>query len=365
MSRHDGREGCPDVVAEAAAVRAADCLGAITRRLFDARRGLFGARRVSGGRRYEQLWPFANAWAAAGVLAGLPATGPAATGMLAGLLGGVAAYGRTGASGTGEAPPGGFESQVVPPLGAGGDVYYDDNAWVGLAALAQHERTGEPAALRLAAGLLETTTAGWSTERRWAHPGGIRWKPSPATSSRNTCANAPVAELAVRLYRHTGDPAQLEWGHRLYEWVRSALLRPDDLYADRVAPDGRVEATPSSYNQGTMIGAGVLLHEATGEPAFLEHAAATAGAALGRFDGPALLGQGPAFNAIYFRNLWLLGRHRPDRRVVRTAAAYADEMWRHHRSRRTGLFTGAGSTLNRSAPMAAVFALLAGAPPGP
>jgi predicted alpha-1,6-mannanase (GH76 family) len=254
---------------------------------------------------------------------------------------------------------------VVPPLGAGGDVYYDDNAWVGLAALAQHERTGEPAALRLAAGLLEATTAGWSTERRWAHPGGIRWKPSPATSSRNTCANAPVAELAIGLHRHTGDPAQLEWAHRLYDWVRSALLRPDDLYADRIAPDGRVEPTPWSYNQGTMIGAGVLLHEATGDPAFLEHADATAGAALGRFDGPALLGQGPAFNAIYFRNLWLLDRHRPDRRIGRSAAAYAEEMWRHHRSLRTGLFTGAGSPLNRSAPMAAVFALLAGAPPGP
>jgi len=361
-----GGDRRPDALPDVAAGRAAACLGAITRRLFDAGRGLFGPRRPFGGRRYEHLWPFANAWAAADALAGLPGSGRAATEMLAALLAGVAAYGRTtSTSGGGEVPPGGFESQVVPPLGAGGDVFYDDNAWIGLAALAQHERTGEPAALRLAAGLLEATTAGWSTERRWAHPGGIRWKPSPATTSRNTCANAPVAELAVGLHRHTGNPAPLEWGHRLYGWVRAALLRPDGLYADRIAPDGRVEPTPWSYNQGTMIGAGVLLYEATGDPAFLEQSTATAEAALGWFDGPALLGQGPAFNAIYFRNLWLLDRHRPDQRIVRSATAYADEMWRHHRSLRTGLFTGAGSVLNRSAPMAAVFALLAGAPPSP
>lgn len=348
--------------------RARACLRAVTaRRLYSGRQGLFGSRSTFGCRRYESLWPFANAWAAACILAALPGRpGEAAAALLPRLRRGLDAYRRPdppGARGRpGPAPVDGFESQVVPPLGSGGDVYHDDNAWIGLAAVAHHERTGDPDALALAGGLLTTTTGGWSTDAGWACRGGIRWKASPATTSRNTCANAPVAELALRVHHHTGDPAALEWGIRLYRWVREALLGPDDLYADRIDPGGRLERTAWSYNQGAMVGAGVLLHETTGNPVYLDQAAATAGAALGRFEGATLLAQGPAFNAIYFRNLWLLDRYRPDPRIRRSAAAFAQEMWRRRRSPWTGLFTGPGSPLNRSAPMMALYALLAGAP---
>ncbi len=351
--------------------RARSCLRAVTaRRLYSGRHGLFGSRRPLGGRHYESLWPFANAWAAACTLAALPGdTGQEAAALLPRLRHGLDAYRRPGTpdgpARPDRVPAGGFESQVVPPLGRGGDVFYDDNAWIGLAAVAHCERTGDPAALQLAGDLLTSTTAGWSDHTGWACPGGIRWKPSPDTTSRNTCANAPVAELALRVHRRTGDPAALEWGVRLYRWVRGALLGPDDLYADRIDPRGRLERTTWSYNQGAMVGAGVLLYEATGDPAYLEQAAATADAALGHFFGAALESQGPAFNAIYFRNLWLLGRHRPDPRITRAAAAYAEGMWRRRRSSRTGLFTGGGSPLNRSAPMMALFALLAGAPACP
>jgi hypothetical protein len=45
--------------------------------------------------------------------------------------------------------------------------------------------------------------------------------------------------------------------------------------------------------------------------------------------------------------------------------AYGDEMWVHHRDRRTGFFDWSESPLNATAPMLEIYALTAGAPPHP
>ena len=54
--------------------------------------------------------------------------------------------------------------------------------------------------------------------------------------------------------------------------------------ADRIDPDGAVVEERWTYNQGAMVGAGLLLAEATGDPGYLAQATATAAAALRRFD---------------------------------------------------------------------------------
>ena len=70
----------------------------------------------------------------------------------------------------------GFESVVTPPLGSGGDRYYDDNAWLGLALVRHYELTGDRAILRLAQRVFAFVISGWSTNATWQEPGGIRWK---------------------------------------------------------------------------------------------------------------------------------------------------------------------------------------------
>jgi hypothetical protein len=112
-----------------------------------------------------------------------------------------------------------------------------------------------------------------------------------------------------------------------------------------------------------MIGAGVLLHRTTGDESYLAQATVTAAASVGRFSLPVLLSQDAAFNAVFFRNLFLLDQLSPDPGYRRLALAYADEMWAGHRDRRTGLFGGGHSALNNSAPLVEIYALLAGAPP--
>lgn len=348
------------------------------RRRLDGRRGLFGTRRLLFGRTYEHLWPFACAWSAMETAAGLGGgIGTGAAAVAAKVAAGLGSYhrapGATGGSGDqsqGTAAidpasgPESFESSVTPPLGRGGEVYYDDNAWVALALLEHQRRRQDPASLALARRVVAFCCTGWSTEPGWSHPGGVRWKVPAANRSRNACANGPLAEAAALVHTRTGDAGALEWAVRIYGWVRDALLGPNGLYLDRIMPDGTRVADCWTYNQGTMIGAGVLLAEATGEAGYLDEARATAEAALAHFDVDTLLRQGPAFNAIFFRNMLLLDRRVPDTRIRSLAAAYGECTW-EERSWRAEIVRLGRRPLNGVAPLLEVYALLAGAPPHP
>jgi len=360
------------------AQRALRTFGALTgARLYEARRHLFGRRRWWWGRRhYEHLWPFADAWSATATLASL-AGGRRARDVLPGFMAGVSAYGgEAGPDPAGDARPDpaghgavghgavGFESSVTAPLGPGGDRYYDDNAWVGLALVAHHRLRPGDGALDLARRVFAFVVSGWSTDVSWRNPGGIRWIEPASSLTRNTCANAPAAELGALLSTEAGDEA-CRWALRIYDWVRATLRRPDGLYADHVSPDGTLDPAVWSYNQGSMIGAGVLLHRRTGEAAYLSHAQETARAAMARFDVPLLASEGPTFAAVFLRNLLLLDDVAPDPRHRALALAFADHMWEHGRDRRTGLFGGGAAPLNPAAGMVQVLALAAGAPPHP
>ncbi len=331
-------------------------------RLYARRTHLYGRRRWVVDRSYEKLWPFADAWSAVATFASL-ADRPDVFNALASFFDGLSAYRRPVAGASDAAGSLGFESAVVPPLGPGGERYFDDNTWLGLAMVRHHQMTGDERPLFVARRLFEFVTSGWSSDSTWSHPGGIRWKEPVSNTSRNTCSNAPVAELGALLHEETGDPLMLEWATAIYAWVRTALLDSDQLYADQIAWEGTLSPTVWTYNQGTMIGAGVLLHRITGDSGYLSQARATAAASQDRFTLPVLLRQGAAFNAVYFRNLLLLDRVAPDPGYMSSALSYATAMWEQVRVARTGLFPRGSSPLNDTAPMLEIYSLLAGAAP--
>ncbi|MGH8981465.1 MAG: glycoside hydrolase family 76 protein [Acidimicrobiales bacterium] len=352
-------------------------------RLYSTTHQVFGWRHWWMTRTYERLGPFAATWSALCTLASLPGRAGVRD-VLPLLLGGLPAYHRDGPSvlvGRGAAA---FESTVVPPLGRGGDVIYVDNAELGLALARHHELCGGDVALPLAERLFQLLVTGWSADGTWALPGGIRSTPGHAGTARRTTTNGRVASLGALLYRCTGDARTLEWALRIYRWTRSALLRDDGLYAEHIDPVGTVVTDPWPDAQGVMIGAGVLLGQATGDAALLADARATAAAAAGRLGLDELLSNTPARNAVYFRNLFSLLRvddvrpgplpapqPSPDDVGVppaatlaawSLAAAYDDLLW-DERDRRSGLFPGPGSPLSRMGALLAIDALLAGAPP--
>jgi hypothetical protein len=363
------------------------------RLLHDRRTGLYHDPRLPRltGRKVHRggvttLWPYANAWAATRALATLDPGAPAGetTGaggetswrpVLDGHVAPLAAYGAPGTSLDPDDPePLRLEAGTFHPLGARGDAYYDDCAWIALDLVAQHDLehgsgdTGSPASsveLRLASRVLDFVLSGWSDDASIAHPGGIRWAEPSWSATRNTCANAPAAEAALLLHRRTGRPGALEWAERIVAWVDATLRNDAGLYEDRIEPDGTVHRELWTYNQGTMIGAKVLLYEATGEERHLAQARDSATAAvswLARWE--TLVAQPPEFVAVYLRNLLLLGRHGDVSPGVEQVARFAESAWEHERHP-SGLFPAAKPGLNPTAGMAAIYALLAGATAAP
>jgi hypothetical protein len=215
------------------------------------------------------------------------------------------------------------------------DRYFDDNAWIALdrlqLALLTDDATHVDAATSLF-GFLKTGEA---------EDGGIYWV--EGQQSRNTCSTGPTAEVALRLFATTGDERYLRFGRRQMAFLDRTLRDDHGLYRDHVRADGGVEPTVWSYNQGTPIGAAVLLARWTEDERWLGEATATASAARNHFTvADRLWQQPPVFNAIFFRNLLGLLAVAPDGRLLDLIDEYLDRVWTHARHRRTGLFVEGG-----------------------
>jgi hypothetical protein len=313
--------------------------------------------RLYNGGPYSYVWPYTQTLAATVAMGSLPRTGGRYTEDVRDRVEGLDAYWNPA-----KQPPG-YEGSVRPPRGRGGDISYDDNAWIGLELVRRYRRTRAAFMLGRAQELFALIVSGWDADPAHPCPGGVPFSQSTRNTDRNTVSNAPSAELGLRLYTITLDPAQLDWSMRLYGWVQSCMRTPEGLYQDHIAYDGRVDPTIWSYNQGTMIGANVLLWRVTGKAGYLRRAEAIASAALGYFSPPRMRREPPYFAAIFFDNLLALDAVRPDASYRTAARVYADWAWRKRRDPNTGLFdfrTDGGRVLEQAA-MVRIYATLAGA----
>jgi predicted alpha-1,6-mannanase (GH76 family) len=279
-------------------------------------------------------------------------------------------------------PGGGSGAYASDVLGSrfGGDRYYDDNAWVGLA-LIQLERMS-PGAGRLdrAAELFRFAVAGWDRRPNVPSPGGVFWVEQgrgvgTSNHDRNTVSNAPnaalglhLAELGVSAGAHESIAAE-----DMYEWVNATLDAGEDpkqpatgLFWDKLCNDGTADKTIWSYNQGNMIGANVLLARQGGteQAVYLARAESIARKALRYFGSLGYASQPAAFNAIFYRNLLLLHAATSDAglrtEITDTVRAYADDAWSERRDRRDSFhFSRGGVTLLDQSAMVQVLSLLA------
>jgi len=320
------------------------------------------------GEPFSYLWPFSQALAATISVANVPHLGVSLAHELRTQLVGLSAYLDSNNAG---APEGvytstlaAFDGTVAPPAGPGGAKYYDDNDWIGIELARLYELTHSPSVLGSAGAIMAFEMAGWQNDPELGCPGGIPFSNSTEETDRNTVTTAPAAELALRLYKITGSPAYLQFAEMAYEWVRRCLLQPSQLYADHVSRAGVVEPTLWSYNQGTMIGAGTMLYQATGNSGYLYQARQTAQAARAYFTPERLGGENPFFPSVYFRNLLYLDsvtHDPPDRKI---AQAYVDYAWQHLRL--TGNVFVAGSPASAQllvqAAIVQIYALLSSPP---
>lgn len=308
----------------------------------------------NSGNPYAYHWPFGQALAASIDMAAL--SGSTHRPHVDELLIGMQAYWNAA-----NVPPA-FDSYVRPPLGQGGDVYYDDNEWTALELLRVYRLTGNAAALRRAEQLWQLIVSGWDRDPSHAAPGGIFWRQVPGDFGRVTVSNAPAAQVGLELASLTGRDEYRQWAVLIHRWVDTYLRAPDELYWDGIAIDGALDKTQWSYNQGTMIGASVLLYRQTGDPAYLERAQRTADRALERYAGDSIWGQPAAFNTIFWKNLLLLDQLRPDAGYRQAMQRYADAAWERSREPGSGLFrfaTDRPHTLLDQAAMVQIYAALA------
>lgn len=255
-----------------------------------------------------------------------------------------------------------------------GDRYYDDNAWVGLGLVELERLRPGSGWLNRARELFEFAVAGWDS----GGGGGVFWVEQGRGTGiqnhdRNTVSNAPNAELGLHVIE-LGAMAQggssvgpLE----MYSWVLDTLDQSrggehpgTGLFVDKIRGDGSIDRATWSYNQGSMIGANVLLARAQPEKRerYLGLAEAVARKALSKLAGE-YERQPPAFNAIFFRNLLLLYDASEDEGlrsgIIDAMRGFADAAWSEARDRRD-LFhlRGKPALLDQSA-MVQVLALLA------
>jgi hypothetical protein len=316
---------------------------------------------------YSYLWPFSQALAATITLDQIPSLKEAYASEVSSRLTGLQLYWDTDNS---EEPEGtftstlpGYDASSAPPTGPGGTKYYDDNEWIGLELVRAYKLLGDTAALEQAKQILAFVQAGWQTNPKLACPGGVLHSNVSVSGDRNLVSDGPAAELALDLYSITAEERDLRFAEATYNWARTCLLQPNNLYADRIGPKGTIALSFYSYNQGSMIGAGTLLYEITGNSSYLWEARKTAQAALSYFSPSTLHAEPPAFVAIYFRNLLYLDAVSKDPPGKRIAQEYLEYLWANDHPKE-GLYSiGAeGSQLLVQAAVVQIYSLLCSSP---
>ncbi|HET7900288.1 MAG TPA: hypothetical protein VFL59_03810, partial [Candidatus Nanopelagicales bacterium] len=253
------------------------------------------AVREPGRRRREPLWPFSQVLHATVAVAPYDA---AARDRLPGLWSALEDYRR----GEGYAERPRMRTR-----------YYDDDAWVALAALDAGDRA-------LAARVLEFLRTGVRDG------GGVLWVEGGATL--NACSTGATGLVAARLHG-PDDPV----AHGAADFLLR-LRDGDGLVADHVRADGSVDGRVFAYNQGLLV---ALLHAVGRTDEALDHARRTAAA----FDRDRLWSHPAVFVGILLREVVVLLRDRPDTDLSAYVDDYLDRVWHESRTA-SGLLVGGG-----------------------
>jgi hypothetical protein len=312
------------------AERALAAYAAMQQQLYLPWHHLYRGEETENAQEFAFFWPFTQALAATTAVAGITGAGQPYLPAIREHVSGLRWYWN------GRSRPHGYESNAVAV--GGGWKYYDDNEWTALQLVRAFRMLGDRSLLARAVELFALVVYGWDTNRHHACRGGVWLTQRPGTLRRNTVSTAPGAELGLELYQLTHRVYYLQWARRMYHWVRTCLRESRGLYADSIDPYGAVENTIWIYNQGTMIGAEVLLYQVTGNAGYLSAAQEDAATALRYFNRSQLEQQPVFFVAIFADNLMRLNAAAPNGRYRSYLQAYADRAWNAYRNAETGLF---------------------------
>jgi predicted alpha-1,6-mannanase (GH76 family) len=175
--------------------------------------------------------------------------------------------------------------------------YNDDIMWAVMAFARGGIDTGNTNYCNLAKVNFDACYArAWSTNLG----GGLYWE-YPQNASKNACVNGPGAIAAYLLYQIYGDTNYWNKATNIYYWERSVLYNTSSgSIADNVGTNGVVNWGPTTYNQGTFIGAANFIGQ-TNDAALTANFTMmnmTRGGILPQYG---IAGNNSGFNAIFLR----------------------------------------------------------------
>jgi len=190
--------------------------------------------------------------------------------------------------------------------------YYDDNQWIGIAALDVYKRTKKKSYLELGKQMYQFMMTAYDTKLG----GGLYWRETDF-ETKNTCSNGPGVIVALKLYELTKQKTYLDTALLVYNWTNEKLQAPSGLYYDNISTkDGSLGKAIFSYNTGTMLQSNVYLYELTGDKKYLKRANDMADASLSYFYGNGKFRDGYWFNAVMLRAYQHLLKHNKDTKYI-------------------------------------------------
>lgn len=171
--------------------------------------------------------------------------------------------------------------------------------------------------------------------------GGLYW--INERTSKNSCINSPAIIAAARLAVLLKDRSYLEKAKNLYAWQKKTLTDGNGKVFDSIGEDKEKKTTKVArfsltYNQGTFIGAAVLLYQQTRDKTYLDDAVKAAEwtkANLCVTDQRILKsegqGDGGAFKGIFVRYMKPLIKECGRTEFLPWMKANADAAWRNRR----------------------------------
>ncbi len=218
------------------------------------------------------------------------------------------------------APPSpGYASYIIKYKG--GDRFYDDNQWIGIACMDAYQREKKPTLVHQGKLIYQYMMTGFDT----VLGGGLYWQENKKVS-KNTCSNGPGIILALQLYQATKKQPYLDTALMLYNWVNNNLKAPSGLYFDNMQiGTHKIGRAMYSYNTGTMLQSNVYLYEITKDKKYLAESIAIADSSIPYFYGNGKFRDDYWFNAVLLRGYQHLLKYHPDKKYIRAFQVCTEE----------------------------------------
>lgn len=219
--------------------------------------------------------------------------------------------------------------------------YYDDNQWIGIAALDIYKRTKKQTYQALGKQMYQFMMTAYDTKLG----GGLYWRETDF-ETKNTCSNGPGVLVALKIYELTKQKCYLDTALLIYNWTNEKLQTPEGLYYDNIkTKDGSIGKAIFSYNTGTMLQSNVYLYELTGDNKYLKRANDMADASLTYFYGNGKFRDGYWFNAVLLRAYQHLLKYNKDTKYILGFKKCLDYALLKERNEQ-GLFAGKDGVYN-------------------